>query len=113
MIITEKDGKYYRMSKEMSKEEVLRSLNNYEYEKRTRTVHMREELIKILGVNRHLQRENALLRERIHRIAWQNMCSEKEIREAIQIDDDDLIKEIEKVSLENEELKKELYFLKH
>ena len=41
------------------------------------------------------------------------MYSEKEIKEIIQIDDDDLIKEIEKVSLENEELKKELYFLKH
>ena len=45
-MITEKDGKYYRMGKEMSVEEVLRSLNNYEYEKRTRTVHMREELKK-------------------------------------------------------------------
>lgn len=56
MIVTEENGEYYSYGKKMSKEEVLRKLNEYEYETRKRTLHTQEELFRERAVNQHLIR---------------------------------------------------------
>lgn len=113
-IITKQDDKFYRMGEELSDEEVLRMLNDYDYAVHTRTLNEREQLIKERAVNRHLVRENRLLVHKIiHFIHKGAIINEDEIAKELVEIDDDIIGELQKTQLENEELKKELYFLKH
>lgn len=114
MIITEQNGKFYRMGKEMSIKEILRNLNDYEYAVRTRTLNEREQLFKERAVNQHLIRENRLLIHKIYSFIHKGvMLNENEIAKELVEIDDDIIGELQKTQLENEKLKKELYFLKH
>ena len=113
-LISKKGDKFYRMGEELSDEEVLRMLNDYEYAVRTRTLNEREQLFKERAVNQHLIRENRLLIHKIyHFIQTGRMLNENEIAKELVEIDDDIIGEFQKTQLENEKLKKELYFLKH
>lgn len=112
--ISKEGGKFYRMGEELSDEEVLRMLNDYDYALHTRTLNEREQLFKERAVNRHLVRENRLLIHKIyHFINSGVMLNEDEIAKELAEIDDDIIGELQKTQLENEQLKKELYFLKH
>lgn len=113
MIVTEENGEYYSYGKKMSKEEVLRKLNEYEYETRKRTLHTQEELFRERAVNQHLIRENRLLIHKIMEFAYRGPVSENDIAESLVEIDDNIFAELQKTQLENEKLKKELYFLKH
>lgn len=113
MIVTEENGEYYCYGKKMSKEEVLGKLNEYEYATRRRTLHTQEELFKERAVNQHLIRENRLLIHKIIEFSHRGPISENDIIESLVEIDDNIFAELQKTQLENEELKKELYFLKH
>lgn len=113
-VISKQGDKFYRMGEELSDEEVLRMLNDYDYAVHTRTLNEREQLFKERAVNRHLVRENRLLVYKIIDFIHKGpMMNEDEIANELVEIDDDIIGELQKVQLENEELKKELYFLKH
>ena len=113
MIVTEENGEYYCYGKRMSKEEILGKLNEYEYEMRKRTLHTQEQLFKERAVNQHLIRENRLLIHKIMEFAYRGPISEEDIAASLVEIDDNIFAELQKTQLENEELKKELYFLKH
>ena len=113
MIVTEKNGEYYCYGKVMSKEEILSKLNEYEYETRRKTLHTQEELFKERAVNQHLIRENRLLIHKILEFSHKGPLSENDIIKSLVEIDDNIFAEIQKTRLENEKLKKELYFLKH
>lgn len=113
MMVTEKDGEYYCYGEIMPKEEVLRKLNEYEYAIRTKTLHTQEELFRERAVNQHLIRENRLLIHKILEFSHRGPMSEDDIIESLVEIDDNIFAELQKTQLENEELKKELYFLKH
>ena len=113
-IITKKNGKFYRAGIELTDDEVLEMLNNYDYALHTRVLYEREELAKERAINRHLVRENRYLLYNMERILYRGYLGdyEKEMREKLE-EVDEIIKELEKVELKNEELKKQIYFLKH
>lgn len=111
MIYTYEDGKFYEMGKELSIEEVLSLLDNYAYEKRRRTVHIHEQLIKTRAVNEHLKRENRLILMKLYRLAFTGPVREEEIDKELVAIDDDMIKHCEHLALENEELKKQIKLL--
>lgn len=113
MIVTEKNGEYYCYGKVMSKEEILSKLNEYEYETRRRTLHTQKELFKERAVNQHLIRENRLLIHKILEFSHKGPLSENDIIKSLVEIDDNIFAELQKTQLENEKLKKELYFLKH
>lgn len=113
MIVTEKNGEYYCYGKIMSKEEILSKLNEYEYETRRRTLNTQEELFKERAVNQHLIRENRLLIHKILEFSHKGPLSENDIIKSLVEIDDNIFAELQKTQLENEKLKKELYFLKH
>ena len=113
MIVTEENGEYYCYGKVMSKEEILSKLNEYEYETRRRTLHTQEELFKERAVNQHLIRENRLLIHKILEYSHKGPLSENDIIKSLVEIDDNIFAELQKTQLENEKLKKELYFLKH
>lgn len=113
MIVTEENGEYYCYGKVMSKEEILSKLNEYEYETRRKTLHTQEELFKERAVNQHLIRENRLLIHKIIEFSYKGPLSENDIIESLVEIDDNIFAELQKTQLENEKLKKELYFLKH
>ena len=113
MIVTEKEGEYYCYGEIMSKEEVLTKLNEYEYATRTNTLNARRELFKERAIKEHLVRENRLLVHKILEFSHKGPMNEDDIAEFLVIIDDDIFAELQKTQLENEELKKELYFLKH
>lgn len=113
MIVTEKNGEYYCYGKVMSEEEILSKLNEYEYETRRRTLHTQEELFKERAVNQHLIRENRLLIHKILEFSHKGPLSENDIIKSLVEIDDNIFAELQKTQLENEKLKKELYFLKH
>ena len=113
MIVTEKNGEYYCYGKLMSKEEILNKLNEYEYETRRKTLHTQEELFKERAVNQHLIRENRLLIHKILEFSYKGPLSENDIIKSLVEIDDNIFAELQKTQLENEKLKKELYFLKH
>ena len=113
MMVTEKDGEYYCYGKKMPKEEVLRRLNEHEYAIRTKTLHTQEELFRERAVNQHLIRENRLLIHKILEFSHRGPMSEDDIIESLVEIDDNIFAELQKTQLENEKLKKELYFLKH
>ena len=113
MIVTEENGEYYCYGKIMSKEEILSKLNEYEYETRRRTLHTQEELFKERAVNQHLIRENRLLIHKILEFSHKGPLSENDIIKSLVEIDDNIFAELQKTQLENEKLKKELYFLKH
>ena len=113
MIVTEENGEYYCYGKIMSKEEILSKLNEYEYETRRRTLHTQEELFKERAVNQHLIRENRLLIHKIIEFSHRGPLSENDIIKSLVEIDDNIFAELQKTQLENEKLKKELYFLKH
>lgn len=113
MIVTEENGEYYCYGKVMSKEEILSKLNEYEYETRRRTLHTQEELFKERAVNQHLIRENRLLIHKILEFSHKGPLSENDIIKSLVEIDDNIFAELQKTQLENEKLKKELYFLKH
>lgn len=113
MIVTEENGEYYCYGKVMSKEEILSKLNEYEYETRRRTLHTQEELFKERAVNQHLIRENRLLIHKIIEFSHKGPLSENDIIKSLVEIDDNIFAELQKTQLENEKLKKELYFLKH
>ena len=113
-VINKQGDKFYRMGEELSDEEVLRMLNDYDYAVRTRTLNEREQLIRERAISQHLVRENRLLVHKIIRFIHKGgMMSEDEIANELVEIDDDMIGELQKAQLENEKLKKELYFLKH
>lgn len=112
-VINKQGDKFYRMGEELSDEEVLRMLNDYDYAVHTRTLNEREELFKERAVNRHLVRENRLLVHKLyHLIHLGPTLNEDDITKEL-IEVDDIIGELQKTQLENEKIKKELYFLKH
>lgn len=113
MIVTEKNGEYYCYGKVMSKEEILSKLNEYEYATRRKTLHTQEELFKERAVNQHLIRENRLLIHKIIEFSHKGPLSENDIIKSLVEIDDNIFAELQKTQLENEKLKKELYFLKH
>ena len=113
MIVTEENGEYYCYGKVMSKEEILSKLNEYEYETKRKTLHTQEELFKERAVNQHLIRENRLLIHKILEFSHRGPLSENDIIESLVEIDDNIFAELQKTQLENEKLKKELYFLKH
>ena len=113
MIVTEENGEYYCYGKVMSKEEILSKLNEYEYETRRKTLHTQEELFKERAINQHLIRENRLLIHKILEFSHKGPLSENDIIKSLVEIDDNIFAELQKTQLENEKLKKELYFLKH
>lgn len=112
-IITKQDDKFYRMGKELSDKEVLRMLNEYDYAVHTRTLNEREQLFRERAVKEHLVRENRILIRKIHELAYRGSFNEDDIVESLAAIDDDIFAKLQKTQLENEELKKELYLLKH
>jgi len=107
------DGKICYGNKEVELDEVIKKLNDYEYEKRRFTVHMHEELFKTKAVNEHLIRENRILIRKMHDLAYRGSFDDDDIVESLVMIDDSIFAELQKTQLENEELKKELNFLKH
>lgn len=113
MMVTEKDGEYYCYGEIMPKEEVLRKLNEYEYAIRTNTLNEREQLFRERAIKEHLIRENRLLIHKIIEFVHKGPLTEDKIIESLVEIDDNIFAELQKTQLENEELKKQLYFLKH
>ena len=113
MIVTEENGEYYCYGKIMSKEEILSKLNEYEYATRTNTLNAREQLFRERAVKEHLIRENRLLIHKIIEFIHKGPLTEDKIIESLVEIDDNVFAELQKTQLENEKLKKELYFLKH
>lgn len=113
-IITKKNGKFYRAGIELTDDEVLEMLNKYDYAVHTRTLNEREQLIKERAINRHLVRENRYLLYNMERMVYRGYLGnyDKEIKEKLE-EVDEIIKELRKAELKNEELKKQIYFLKH
>lgn len=108
-----KNGQVYNHGEKVSDEEVETMLNNYEYEKRRYTVHMHEKVIETMAINRHLKRENRLILSKIHKlISMGPIMNEDVIDKELAAINDDWIKLVHDIQLENQTLKRKLEILK-